>query len=274
MSTIELLSELVFKDEEKQVEVQPNYQVGAESLTIGKLFTDDLISTMEKLADEKPYLPSTYFSPSSMQCERQMWFKAKGVKPDKKKSNYIGLGITEVGNARHEAIQKALEKSDLIEWIDIGEYAKKYAPHLEVGEKTDGEYPLRDIENNLSFRCDGLIRFMGELYILEIKTESVKLHEQRNGINKAHLTQGVTYSLALGVNKVMYLYESRDIPRKKAFVLDLNTKQGQEMKDEVQRRIDYVLWAVKENESPKRYQERYSVGACKYCNWKKTCKKY
>ena len=234
-----------------------------------KDFLKDLDNAIVEKAERNKWRPSTFFSPSGMQCSRAMYYKGLGTDLDETKVNPNLVGITDVGNARHDKLQETIAESRVIQYLDVGRYVKEHKLPLEIREKQGNEVLLRDKERNLSFKCDGIIKYQDEIYVLEIKTESSKKFKERQGVNPAHIDQATAYALALEINQVMFLDECRDNSMKKAYVFEVTDN----LKDEMQRKIDRVLWAMEKNEIPPRYQPYISKGACQYCNYRQRCKK-
>ena len=129
-------------------------------------FIEDLKRSIE-LEDMKNFRkPSMTYSPSGMGCIRAMYYKRTGVDvvPD---SSYTMVGICESGTDRHERIQNAISKMKDngfdCEYIDVADYVKSRGLdlYLDIVDKCGNETKLYDKVRNVSFLCDGIIKYQG-----------------------------------------------------------------------------------------------------------------
>ena len=112
---------------------------------------------------------------------------------------------------------------------------------------------------------DGLLKFNGEYFILEIKTEASSKFYTREDVDAKHVFQAVAYSLSFGLDDVIFLYENRDTCAKKAFLLHVT----EEMKDELANLLcDCEDYLKAKKLPPKTTNKRL----CTYCKYKKFCK--
>ena len=147
-------------------------------------FLSSLTYTIEKVNQETKHIPSATFSPSSMKCDRQMIYKLLSVPIDDKKDSYQLVGICESGTDRHEHIQSYVNKmKDMdidCEYINVADYVREHKLPLRIGKESNfidefetHLYTYEDNEvfpYNSSFLCDGIIKFKGKYFILEIKS--------------------------------------------------------------------------------------------------------
>jgi hypothetical protein len=190
--------------------------VANNELPIEKQFLLDLEHSIELEETKNSYIPSRTYKPSSMLCERQMVYQVLGYEPEKDNTTASLTGICESGTDRHLRIQKAIDnmKNNGIdcEYIDVAEYIKqRNIQDIEIVDKKEMETKLYNPKLNLSFLCDGIIRYKSKYYILEIKTESSNKFMKRTGVDESHYDQAIAYSTNLDIDKVMFLYESRDV---------------------------------------------------------------
>lgn len=186
------------------------------------------------------------FSPSSLSnsCLRHLYYKFMGIQEEPENRLVTDYGpirsILQNGNDRHERIQEVLStfdgKNSKFEWIDVIEYLKEFnPPNTEVIERNGFEVKLYNSVIPSRFMCDGIVKFNGEYYVIEIKT----MNERKFAMAKKagepleeHINQASTYSLILGINKVLYIYENRNnmqwlpllynvTPENKQLVIDL-----------------------------------------------------
>ena len=78
-------------------------------------------------------------------------------------------------------------------------------------EHTDYETKLYDKNLNMSFLCDGIIRYKDKYYILELKTEASFKFNSRSDVDPKHHNQGTAYSHEFGIDDVIFIYINRDI---------------------------------------------------------------
>lgn len=228
-------------------------------------FLDELNYCIE-LENKSTYIPSKSFKPSGISgCKRALYYELKGVQPDEDQKTTELTGICESGTDRHESIQSyvmRMQENGLnCEWLDVGEYVRKNNIDAEVVSQNGNETKLFSKKYNMRFLCDGLIRYKGELYILEIKTEASNKFMQHDRPWPDHIQQATCYSMVLEVPKVIFLYENRDICSKKAFlveVTDLMIKRVEGIINEVNRFVSNNELPPKENK-------------CKYCKYRTQC---
>lgn len=220
---------------------------------------------------DTPRKPSPSYHPSSIWgCCRNLYFQIVQADLDAGATmDYQILEMADSGTDRHERIQKAIIQMQKlgypIEWVDIEKYLEN---REDLGTRVKAvkglEFALFNDIYNMSFRCDGLIRFKGKLYILEIKTEIEMKWIGRTCPSFDHLKQATAYSLALGIEDVMFIYENRNTCAKKIYIQTIETDD----RDQIQDKIDYVDSFVKDGIVPPKEE---SLNNCKYCNYKKEC---
>ena len=232
-------------------------------------FLVDLQHTISKC--NVPEKGSNHYKPSSMNCNRAMYYIATSVEPDETLPDYHSVGITECGTSSHERIQSYVsrmrDKGYDCDFIDPEWFAKvKGLDYLQVTDKKQFETKFLDTRYNLSFLCDGIIRYRGKYYILEIKTETHYKNAKRENADPKHKNQSVCYSLSLGIDEVIWLYEDRDICELKAF----RTKVSDKDIEELIMRIEYVDDCVRNLTVPDKVE---NLDICKYCSFKNTCRR-
>ena len=243
-------------------------------------FLSDLRNTVQKC--NPPRKGSRFYKPSSMNCNRCMFYIAKGTDPDDSLPSYSSVRITESGTSSHEKIQyyvsQMRNKGFDCDWIDPKWYVKnKCLNYLRIqdeefckefgfeyhGEK-EFETKFFDTRYNLSFMCDGIIRYKGKYYILEIKTETDYKNMNRTEADEKHRNQSVCYSLSLGIEDIMWIYESRNICNPQVF----HTKVTDKEREEMVLKIEYVDDCVRNNILPPKVDDHK---ACQYCSFRGIC---
>lgn len=235
-------------------------------------FIDDLKRSIE-LEDIKNFRkPSMTYSPSGMGCIRAMYYKRTGVDvvPD---SSYTMVGICESGTDRHERIQNAISKMKEngfdCEYIDVAEYVKSRGLdlYLDIVDKCGNETKLYDTVRNVSFLCDGIIKYQGKYYIVEFKTESSFKWKDRKAVDPKHYNQAITYSLELQLNDVIFVYINRDIVDYKAYLFSVSESERERVRALIDTCENYVI----NNELPP-MPEDASDKKCAYCAYKDLCR--
>lgn len=242
-------------------------------MPIENQFVADLKAAIEKQNVLESRKPSKSYKPSSMTCIRNMYFQVTGTLADGDRSNACLVGICETGTDRHERIQKAVSDMKSLgidcEYIDVAEFIKlRKLKHLEVKFKTGFETKLYYKDLNMSFMCDGIIKYKGQYYILEIKTESIYKWQSRDNVAEDHYDQGTAYSVAFGINQVLFLYENRDNCDKKAYVFNVTDEMRLNLVSKIEECDGYVKRLI-----PPPIPTIVPKKACQYCNYKDSCRK-
>ena len=236
-------------------------------------FLNDLKRSIEMTEDKKRKLPSKTYKPSSMNCIRASYYQVSGVEPDEGSSSYALIGICNSGTDIHVRIQTAVEQMKEngmdCEYIDVAEYVRaRELKDLEVVSKTGMETKLYHKKFNMSFLCDGIIKYQNHYYILELKTENSYKFTNRKGVDSSHYNQAVAYSLAFGIDQVLFVYINRDVLDMKSFMFDVTSEMKQDLIGYIEECDDYVKRMIA---PPK--PENVSKKACTYCMYKNQCRK-
>jgi hypothetical protein len=244
-------------------------RIGKESKPPETEFLQDLSYTIQKIEAENRYKPSRYLSPSSMKCIRGMFFKRMGTPIDETAVSPTLTGITQIGSFRHEVLQEYVTKMPNCVFVDIREYVKQYELPLKIVRQDGAETLLLNEGKGIQFKCDGVIRYKNEIYILEIKTESSNKFWQRKGVDSAHYTQAAVYSMLLQIDKVLFVYESRDTTDRKAYI---HTPPAH-MKTGVVSMIESLEKYEKAYMIPEKPSDlEISKKDCEYCNYRNLCR--
>lgn len=239
-------------------------------LSVEEAFKNDLSASIERSQDRRT--PSVFYKPSSLTCMRQMYYQVIGAEPESSKTKASFIAMGNVGTDRHERIQNSIiqlaKNNPEYVWVDVETYVtEKEVPYLKVVKKTGNETKCFHELLKLSFMCDGILNIKGEYFILEIKTEGSMKFYGRSGIAEDHVTQATCYSTAFGIDKVIFLYESRDSLDQKMYLLNVTS----EMKDYlVVNKINECEGYVARLVSPPKSTNRKH---CTYCNYAAKCRK-
>lgn len=241
-------------------------------------FLNDLKRSIEIVAEKNKRKGSKSYKPSSMNCIRQMYYMVSGIDPDSNSESYMGVGICNSGTDIHQRIQKAvldmrssgmdcdyIKVSDFVIGRGLGYLEIKEEPDFSVGRY---ETKLYHKKLNMSFLCDGVIRYKGIYYILELKTENTNKFWSRVGVDPSHYNQGTAYSLSLGIPNVLFVYINRDVLDMKSFMFTPTDEMKQELIGKIETCDEYIKKLTpppKPDDVPKK--------TCEYCSFKGHCRK-
>lgn len=242
-----------------------------EKLSPEQDFIGDLKRSIELTEKKNTHKPSLTYKPSSMKCIRSMYYQVTGAEIDESDASYSLIGILNSGTDIHVRIQQAVEqmKDNGIdcEYVDVAKYVTErgLTDAIEIREKSGMETKLYHKNLNVSFMCDGIIRYKGHYYILELKTENSYKFGMRRDVDESHYAQGTAYSVILKLPEVIFVYISRDNLDMKAYMF----KPTDEMKqDFINKIIDCDGYKEREEVPPK---PELTKGLCTYCGYRKLC---
>lgn len=242
-------------------------------------FLNDLKRSIE-LTDEKNYNPgSKTYKPSSMNCIRQSYYVITGEEQDTLNSSFSNIGICESGTDRHERLQQAVidmwSNNMDCDYVNVADFVetRNLTEYLDIVKRPD--FAKKDFETklyhktlNMSFLCDGIIKYHNHYYILEIKTESSNKFFQRKGVDPSHYNQATAYSIAFGLDEVIFLYENRDTLDKKCFLFTVTDDMKQNLLSYIEE-CDSYLKKLKVPHRP----DNVTKKTCSYCSFKSRCNK-
>ena len=241
-------------------------------LSVEHEFLNDLEASIEKQAMLDSKKPSQTFKPSGMNCERSMVYQVLGIEPDISNASYQSIGIAESGTDRHVRIQKAIESmKDILntdcEFVDVAQYVEQHdIKDLEIKGQSGMECKLYHKKLNMSFMCDGIIRYKSKYYIFEFKTETADKFYNRKDVDESHHNQATAYSMAFGIDDVLFLYENRNTLDKKAFLHHISFEDRENLLN----KLSYCQEFVDKNKIPPK-PENVLKKACTYCAYKSKC---
>ena len=250
--------------------------IANEKLSVEESFLSDLKRSIELTAKKCSRKPSQTYKPSSMNCMRAMYYQVIGA-DTVDEPNYTNVGICNAGSDIHERIQQAVidmkDNGMDCEYINVADFVRsRNLEDIEIVQEPDfekGQYEtkLYNKKYNMSFLCDGIIKYKGIYYILELKTEASFKWQTRAGVDPKHYNQGIAYSINLGIDNVIFVYINRDILDMKAFMFNVT----QDMRDELlQKIIECQGYVERHIAPPKPDMGKYG---CKYCGYKNVCDK-
>ena len=244
-----------------------------EKLSPEQSFLNDLKKSIEMTATAEKHKPSQTYKPSSMKCIRNMYYQRTGATQDEELASYCSVGICNSGSDIHVRIQNAVEDMKKhgidCEYIDVADYVKSRGlDYLEVVSKNGPETKLFHKTLNMSFMCDGIIRYKNHYYILEIKTEASFKWANRTDTDPSHYNQGTSYSVAFNIPEVIFLYINRDILDMKAYRFIPTDQMKEDLVGTIEECEGYVGRLVC---PPKPIY--ISRNVCNYCSYKNQCRK-
>ena len=244
-----------------------------EALTPDQCFLQDLKRSIELREKTQNRPPSTMYKPSSMNCIRNMYYQRLGKEQDENDSTYNFIGICNSGSDIHVRIQTAVSEMKKYgmdcDYVDIETFVRsRELDHIEIVSKVGMETKLRDTRYDLSFMCDGIIRYKKTYYILELKTETTNKFFRRESVDPGHYRQGTAYSICFNINKVIFVYINRDTLDMKSFMFEPTGEQKQDLAGLITDCEGYV----KRNIAPPKPKD-IQPKTCQYCRYKSYCRK-
>lgn len=253
--------------------------VAKAELPIEQAFLNDLKRSIEITDEKESKAGSKTYKPSGMHCIRQSYYVITGAEQDEANSSYMSVGICNSGTDRHERIQNAVLQMGLngmdCSYVNVASFVKQRGldEYLDIVKEPD--FGMKQFETklyhktlNMSFLCDGIIKYRDHYYILEIKTENSNKFYQRKGVDPFHYHQATAYSIAFGIDEVIFLYECRDNCDKKAFMLNVTDDMKQELLGYIEECDSYI----KKLKVPHRPGD-VAKKTCSYCQYKSRCHK-
>lgn len=245
-----------------------------DELPIEQSFLNDLNKSTEMDNDKNKREPSQSYKPSSMNCIRNMWYQVTGHPQEPSAIDYAGIGICDSGTDIHERTQRSvagmLENGFDCEYVNVADFVRnRNLNYLEIkGQNPAGtETKLYHKDLNMSFLCDGIIKYRGAYYILELKTEAGFKWNARKGVDPKHYAQGTAYSIAFGLDNVIFVYISRDVLSRKAYMFTPTNEMKEELIGKITNCDSYIV----KNELPPKPDE-LPKGTCGYCAYYNACK--
>lgn len=243
-----------------------------EELPVDRQFLMDLKASIELQDKKDSRKPSQTYKPSSMNCIRNMYYQVTGAEGISESMSSDFVGICQSGSDRHERIQQSVcdMKGNGIdcEYVDVAEYVKEHnLTDLDVVKKSGYETKLYNKVYNMSFLCDGIIKYHGKYYILEIKTETANKFWDQSSVQLDHYNQGIAYSLNFGIEDVIFVYENRDNCMKKAYLFHVTDEMRAKLAGKIIECDGYVTRKIC---PPK--PANLSKKTCAYCGYAALCK--
>lgn len=250
--------------------------VAKEEVPVEKAFLHDLERSIELTSDKNKRPSSRTYKPSGMNCMRASYYVITGEVPTDSSQSYVSVGICSSGSETHERIQQAvldMKENDMdCEYVNVADFVRSrgLTEYLDITKEPDFankeyETKLYHKQLNMSFLCDGIIKYRSKYYILELKTESSNKFWQRTDTDIGHYKQATAYSLALGLDNVIFVYINRDTSDMKSYMFTPTS----DMKNDLVGYIDECNSYIARQVPPPRVDNKK---ACTYCGFKDKCK--
>lgn len=234
-------------------------------------FLNDLIQSIELTERNNLREPSKKYKPSSMNCIRNMYFQITGQKVEDIGKSYSSVGIAETGTDRHVRIQTAVSNMRSngfdCDYLSVEDFINEHSDTLsdiQIVRKMGVETLLYNTKYNISFACDGIIKYKNNYYIIEFKTEGANKFSKRTSVDESHVNQASAYSLSLGLNNVLFVYIDRDSLKMKTYLLNVTDT----MRERVSSKIEMCNYYVNNNILPPKEK---SYKNCMFCQYKNYC---
>lgn len=204
--------------------------------------------------ESRSHKSSRTFAPSSFRCSRIQWFRFRGVDPDVPENVDVSLDFAaDIGTACHRIIQSNLKNMLKDDWIYVDEYVSsilngRYECML---DEESGEYFVKSDDPPVKFACDGLIRWNGEFYLLEIKTSEFNSWNNLSEPKPYHIDQVKMYCTLLDLNNVMFIYQDRHYGGLKCYEYKVRELDKQTIRSKMDYIQDCVETGVAPNPLPK-----------------------
>lgn len=220
--------------------------ISAHTMKFNTATSGDFIYAYEKIIDDEIAASAARpkhqsFAPSQMRCDRISWFRLRGVQPDKIKAPDRTLDFSaKVGTACHEIIQNRLAHCSDVEWLSPNQFLSDQSYDFSY-DKNGYEYQI-EIRHPfpIRFACDGIIRFQGKIYLLEIKTSEFSSFQDLIEPKPKHMDQIKCYATLLDVSNVLVLYVDRQYGGLKCFEIVITQAEKDAMIAKMQHVMDCV----------------------------------
>lgn len=214
------------------------------------------------------------FSGSSFGCDRRSWFRLKGTVPDDVAIPDKTLNFTaEIGTACHRIIQSNLQEMLDMDWVSVEDYMKvqSYPFQYDIRSDEDSLESLVHVyDPPIRFACDGLIRWKGKIYLLEIKTSEFSSWNDLTEPKSQHVDQIKCYASLLNIHDVLFLYQDRQYGGLKCYEVTITDTDMKAVFD----RFRYVQDMVAKNLAPEALPKGHPWCTPSMCPYYHKCAEY
>lgn len=225
---------------------------------------------IQKIVKEKSKTPEPVFRPSSFRCDRMCWFMIRGVEPDDiGNPDPVMQHKADVGTGCHRVIQGNLIEALGDDWIDVEQHLKDNPMPWEYTLTREGpECAIRIPELQFKFSCDGIVRWKGKKYLLEVKTVEPGPLEEMVDPRFDHIDQVKCYATMLGLDGVLFLYQDRTFGNLKCYEVNIPIEDKTFVLDKVTR----IRRMRDDNIAPPKLES--GDRTCSGCGYKLKCKQW
>lgn len=216
--------------------------------------------------------PSRTFAPSQVRCKRVSWFRLRGVDPEPEVVVNRGLNFTaQIGTACHQTIQEILSNELGEDWLDVEAYMRSAnLPYVYTCTKNQYETQIEITDPvPIKFAPDGIFRYKGVTWLLEIKTSEYSSFEKLTGPKPNHIDQITCYSTILNISNVLVMYQDRVHGDRKCYEVFIPEKDMKATWDMLYEVKDYA----DKNIAPPRPEDRKYCSPS-YCRYYNRCKEW
>jgi hypothetical protein len=247
------------------------------SLFKGKVEVFGRQSDMERARYEYESVPYAIHPSNIGSCGRCIFYNYLKYEPEPGSSaDETLVSIQDSGTDRHERFQSYLYKmGPQIEFLDprteAGRAREKgintfivVEPH-NIGKVFGKDYyEIRCYNTDFPtwFKTDGIFRFKGYKGIFEFKTEIEQKNMARIAPEPTHLEQAYSYALAFDLDYILFVYEDRNLFRKKIYFVKVDPDKKQQLLE----KYGYIRLHADMNELPPAEKEKCKKSYCKHCN--------
>lgn len=223
---------------------------------------------LDSLKTEKSEPSSKTFAPSSFRCNRKNWFRLRGVDHDVIAKPDVTLEfLASLGTHIHADTQMRMKQLFGEDWISVDDYlAENPIPYKYTTETSGLETKVSIEYPPIHFAVDGIIRYKGKMYLLEIKTCDHSSFDSLTDPKPMHLDQIKFYSTILQIPDVLVMYIDRQYGTIKLYEMRVSTADNKIVLDTMK----YILSMVDANIAPDRLN--YNDYMCTNCEYKHKCK--
>ena len=245
-----------------------NSAVSSDFLDFYENFVDEQIRKKNSEPSHKT------FAPSGFRCKRKMWFRLRGTEPDQPKQVDRVLNFTaEIGTACHKIIQSNLKQALQDDWIDVKQYLEENPVPFKYNLEQDADSLETKIEffnPPIRFACDGIVRWKGKLYLLEIKTSEYSSFDELTDPKSEHIMQVKCYATLLGLSGVIFMYQDRQYGSIKVYEYFVSENDKQVVLDTMK----YVQEMVDANLAPEPLSKGDKWCSSNYCPYYLKCSQW
>ena len=160
----------------------------AKSKAVNKHWVESALDFVLLEENKREYEKRTYFRPSSAHwCQRCLWYQMMGYPQPPEEP--LGLRRLGIGTSYHEFIQERLQKTNLVEEIEL--------------EVFNDDPPMRGFVDGILIHPE-----TNEKYVLELKSRNENTRYAQKTIlpSSSHLIQWNLYSHMSGIEKGLIFY--------------------------------------------------------------------